>query len=192
MGTPLQIRSAVEMGIRMAFRGVTLGRGISLRQAQFTDGLYSGARGAHSAPPSKQEINTEWSRIPLDEFTSDWSRVSLDELERDCTAHLDALGFRYYIPALMLSVVNHYDPSSLRVIGTLQGLYPKKYDRWDYHVHRYSLLNFRQKTAIARFLAALPQLVQLELEDQKVVERALRNYWGEYLQADATVDGKGK
>lgn len=176
----------------MAFRGVTLGRGISLRQAQFIDVSSSGARATHSAPPAHQEIETEWSRIPLDEITNDWSRVSLDELERDCIAHLDAPGFRYHIPALMLSVLNHYAPSSLRVIGTLRGLYPKKDDGWEYHMHRYSLLNFRQKAAIARFLAALPKLVQLKLDDQKVVERALRNYWGEYLQADATGDGKGE
>ncbi|MFZ0961303.1 MAG: DUF6714 family protein [Terriglobia bacterium] len=190
METPVQTRIAVEMEIRVAFRDVTLGGGISIRQAQFIDFSSSGARGAHSTPPARQGIETEWSRIPLDEIINDWSRVSLDELERDCIAHLDALGFRYYIPALMLSVVDRYDPSSLRVIGTLDGLYPKKDDGWEYHMHRYSLLNFRQKAATARFLAALPKLVQLESKDQKVVERALRNYWGEYLQADATGDGK--
>ncbi len=176
----------------MAFRNVTLGGGISIRQAQFIDFSSSGARGAHSPPSTHQEIKTEWSRIPLDEITKDWSRVSLDELERDCIAHLDALGFRYYIPALMLSVVDHYNSSSLRVIGTIVGLYPKKDGGWEYHMHRYSLLNYRQKAAIARFLAALPELVQLESKDQKVVERALRNYWGEYMQADATGDGKGE
>src|SRR5215469_15804011 len=52
--------------------------------------------------------------------------VPPDELERNCIAHLDALGFRYYIPALMLSVLDHYEPLSMRVIGTLAGLYPKK------------------------------------------------------------------
>ncbi|HXO88320.1 MAG TPA: DUF6714 family protein [Candidatus Acidoferrales bacterium] len=62
-----------------------------------------------------------------------WSQVTLDELERDCTAHLDALGFRYYIQALMLSVLDRYEPSSMRVIGTLAGLYPKKGDSWEHH-----------------------------------------------------------
>jgi hypothetical protein len=108
--------------------------------------------------------------------------VPLDELEGACIAHLDALGFRYYIPALMLSVLNHYESSSMRVIGTLIGLYPKKDDGWEYHMHRYSLLNAAQKTAIARFLEALPKMVQLDFEDLKIVPRALRNYWSEYLQ----------
>jgi hypothetical protein len=38
-----------------------------------------------------------------------------------------------------------------------------------------------------RFLAALPKLVELDFQDQKIVPpRALRNYWGEYLQTDST------
>ena len=171
METPLQIRSAVESEIRTAFRGVTLGRGISIRQAQIIDGFKAEPG---SAVPAGAEITDDWSRIPL------------SELERDCVAHLDALGFRYYIPALMLSVVDRYEPSSLRVIGTLSGLYPEKGSGWEYHMHRYSLLNPTQKSSIARFLAALPKLVELDLEGEKIVSRALRNYWGEYLQPTAS------
>jgi hypothetical protein len=172
MDTPIQIRSAVEKDIRTAFRGVTLGSGISLRQAELADGQNHHREESES---SKQG-----------EIIDDWSRVPLNELERDCIAHLDALGFRYYISALMLSVLDHYDSSSMRVIGTLTGLYPKKDNTWEYHMHRYSLLNAAQKTAIARFLTELPKLVELDSEDQKTVARALRNYWGEYVQTNAT------
>lgn len=112
------------------------------------------------------------------EEVTDWSKVPLDELDRDCISHLDADGFRYYIPALMLSVLDHYDPASMRVIGTLSGLYPKSGQNWE--------LNHAQKVAIARFLAALPGLVELDFEGQKIVPRALRNYWGEYLQSNPT------
>ena len=174
METPLQIRHAVEIEIRTAFRGVTLGRGLSLREAQFADRSQDSVWNAHSASLARGEI------------TDDWSQVPLDELESDCIAHLDALGFRYYIPALMLSVLNHYESSSMRVIGTLSGLSPKKDTSWEHMMHRYSLLNPAQKTAIARFLAALPKLVELDFEDQKIVPRALRNYWGEYLQTSPT------
>ncbi|SRR6266480_1478597 len=180
MEMPLQIRSAVESEIRMAFRGVTLGRGISLRQAQSADGFQDAVRKAHSASPMHGEI------------TDDWSRVPVDELERDCIAHLDALGFRYYIPALMLSVLNDYESSSMRVIGTLTALYPKKDDSWEYHMHRYSLLKPGEKAAIARFLSELPKLVELDFEGQKVVARALRNYWGKYLRTSATSEGKSE
>jgi hypothetical protein len=86
----------------------------------------------------------------------------------------------------MLSVLDHYQSSSMRVIGTLSALYPKKGDEWEYHMHRYSLLTPVQKAAIARFLAVLSKLVELGFEDQKVVDRALRNYWGEYLETSAS------
>jgi len=165
MQTPIQIRSAIDGEIRKAFSGVTLDRKISLTQAQ----LFDGAARKEYVPAQR-------------ETTDDWSRVPLEELEKDFIAHLDALGFRSYIPALMLSVLDHYDSSSMRVIGTLTGLYPKKDDGWEYHMHRYSLLSLAQRTAIARFLAALPELVELDVEDQKIVGRSLRNYWGQYLQ----------
>jgi hypothetical protein len=112
----------------------------------------------------------------------------VDELESESIAHLDALGFRYYIPALMLSVLSRYESSNLRVIGTLQGLYPKKDDSWEYHMNRYSFLNPAQKTAIASFLASLPKLVELDFEGQKISQRALSNYWGEYLQKRNTME----
>lgn len=155
-----RIWRAVESEIRDAFRGVKLGRGVSLRQAQVIDER----SGSVVASP----------------FTGDWTVVPLEELERDCVAHLDAEGFRYYIPALMLSVIDHYEPRSMRVIGTLDGLYPRK-DGWPYHMFRYSQLSDPQKRAIARFLTALPKLVELNITDQKIVSRALRNYWSAYL-----------
>ena len=168
----LEIRRTLESDVQMSFRGVDLGGGISLRQAQFADHYRDDVTNANSVSHGPREIVDDWSKVPL------------DELERDCIAHLDAAGFRYYIPALMLSVLNHYDSTSMRVIGTLSGLYPKKGDGWEYDMQRYSLLNHVQKTAIARFLAALPKLVELDLADQKIVSRALRNYWGEYLHSD--------
>jgi hypothetical protein len=154
-----------------------LGAGISLWRAQLIDGQSATSREHAQSFTQGENIG-------------DWSQVPLDELERDSVAHLDAPGFRYYIPALMLSVMKHYDPSSMRVIGTLAGLYPKKDNAWEYHMQRYSLLDATQKTAIARFLAELPKMVELDSEGQGTVERALQNYWGEYLQSNAAVNNR--
>jgi hypothetical protein len=156
--------------LQEAFNGVTLGDGMSLRHAQFVD---------------------RYGEVPLD--TSDpsanvvdnWRRIPLRELERDCVAHLDAAGLRYYIPALCISVLEHFDPASMRVIGTLRALYPKK-DSWPYHMERYRLLDGRQKEALAVFLSELPFRVELDLEDKRVTERALRNYWSNYLPKSAS------
>jgi hypothetical protein len=168
--TERQTRLAIENEIRAAFRGVVLGEGMSIREDQLADRAYDARSG---------ELDRS---TPTRGVTHDWAQVSSEELERNCIAHLDALGFRYYIPALMLSLLDHYDPASMRVIGTLSGLSPKQ-GAWEYHMQRYSLLNFEQKAAIAHFLSALPTLFELEADDQKIVERAIRNYWREFLSS---------
>jgi hypothetical protein len=107
------------------------------------------------------------------EVVDDWSQVSSSELERDCIAHLDAAGLRYYLPALMLAVLEQYDPMSMRVIGTLAAL-----DGRDlYNQERYRLLSPAQRAAVARFLEALPTLVPLDHEDLAMVQRSYRDYW---------------
>jgi hypothetical protein len=159
----------IQQLIAAAFRGVVLGGGISLRQAQVIDRYGEGVTDA------------EFDRLPLQEITNDWSRVPLEELERDCVAHLDAEGYRYYIPAFMLSVLKKYDSSSMRVIGTLGSLYPKK-DMWAYHMGQYAMLNQAQLEAIASYVSALPSLVPLDGEEKTIVPRALRNYWGQFVR----------
>lgn len=98
----------------MAFRGVTLGRSISLGQAQFTDRPQDGLGNTHAASSAHREI------------VDDWSQVSLDEIERDCIVFLDAFGFRYHIPAFMLSVLNHYHSSSSELSVRWLAFIPKR------------------------------------------------------------------
>jgi ketosteroid isomerase-like protein len=64
------------------------------------------------------------------------------------------LDFRYYIPTLMLSVLGRYESSNLRVIGTLKGLYPKKDNRWEYHMHRYEVRDQEIRAALDQHWAA--------------------------------------
>jgi hypothetical protein len=167
MSTTALTRASLEKIIRAAFAGVTLGDGISLRQAQVIDNYGEGV------------TDEEFADLPKSEVTDCWEEVSLEALESDNVAHLDPLGFRYYIPAFMLSVLEQYESASMRVIGTLSALYPKRQVA-EYHMPRYNLLTYEQKQAIACFLEALPALVELEGEDRKVVERALR-YWRQFL-----------
>ena len=85
---------------------------MSLRQAQVADRYGEGVTDA------------ECEALPRGEVTNSWAGVSFSELERDCVAHLDNEGLRYYLPALMLSLLSNYDPASMRVIGTISALYP--------------------------------------------------------------------
>jgi len=158
-------RAAVEAQIRAAFAGVRLGKGVSLRQAQAIDRYGDGI--------TEDEFDT----LPGAEITNSWSDVPFSELERDCIAHLDDDGLRYYLPALMLSLLSNYDPGSMRVIGTIAALYPKS---TGIPSRSYEYLTEDQHRAIACFLNALPSLVTLDTEDSKCVARALRNYWGKF------------
>jgi len=157
--------------ISSAFNGVSLGDGISLRQAQAIDNYGEGI------------TDEEFKHLRINEITNDWSKVSFEELELNCIAHLDAEGYRYYIPAFMLSVLSHYESSSMRVIGTLGSLYPKE-KMWFYHMERYSLLNQEQREAIAKYISVLPTLVSLDRDDLVIIERALKNYWAQYLKRE--------
>ncbi len=167
MKTHSATRQAVEERIRAAFAGVTLGNGVSLHQAQVIDNYGEGVTQA------------EFARLPLSEETQRWDRVTFEELESDNVAHLDPEGFRFYLPAFMISVLDQYVSWSMRVIGTLSALNPKDHVL-GYHMPRYNLLTYEQKQAVACFLEALPELVTLEGEDRTIVERAMR-YWTQFL-----------
>ena len=159
----------VRAQISEAFRGVKLGEGVSLKQADVINTY-------NSAGLNEREFDA----LKNSEVVSDWQAIPRDQIANfECIAHLDAAGLRYYLPALMLRLLEEYYPS-MRVIGTIQALYPKK-DFWAYHMERYKLLSIEQKRAIACFMQALPKIISLDEDDGKAIERGLRNYWCEFL-----------
>lgn len=159
----------IQKAIKSAFVGVKLDGGVSLNQAKEIDKY------------GENISAEEFSDLPKRENTTDWKNISDGALEPDpCVAHFDAKGLRYYLPRLMLSVLTNYDSSSMRVIGTLQALYPKS-KSWEYYMERYSALNDQQRKAIALFVESLPSLIELGQEDQVIMKRALERYWGQYL-----------
>jgi hypothetical protein len=174
MKTQSELRQEVEQRIRNAFSGITLGSGISLRQAAMIDNYGEGV------------TDEQFSLLPLSEETIKWDQVTFEELESDNVAHLDPDGFHFYLPAFMISVIDVYDPCSMRVIGTLSALDPRDDDA-GYHMPRYDLLSYQQKQAVTCFLDTLPKLVQLHDEDKKIVERA-RCYWTTYLATSQAPD----
>ena len=151
--------------IEKAFAGVRLEEGVSLKEAQAYDVNLEGISDAEFKALAGNEETVDWRAIPL---------AALDD--NPCLPFLDAMGFRYYMPALMLSLIDHYDPSSMRVIGTISLLDPRGRDS-----AVYSIISNKQKHAIATFLKNLPYLVELDHEGGKVVERALRDYWIRYI-----------
>ena len=121
-------------------------------------------------------------------MTDDWTRVPESELLRDNAAHLDAEGLRYYLPALMLWLLDHYhedgwltrDGVLMTTIGTIMALAPEP--QFDESMWRfYEIFTAAQRTAIASYLDALPRLVELDSEDAKTVARSIDHYWAQFL-----------
>ena len=169
-------REAVAAAIRVAFAGIRLGSGVSLRQAQIIDDR---GRGLSQA---------EFEAVPRSEVTEDWTAIPDAELVRDCVAHLDADGLRYYLPALMLWLLDHYDDedrlfkddADMTAIGTILALAPSSEFETSYR-QTYEAFTREQRAAIASYLEALPRLVGLEYEDATRVARSLDRYWAQFL-----------
>lgn len=151
-----------------AFAGVTLGDGMSLRDAQVADSY-----GRKPYDRSK----------PYENVTDDWQKIPLAELERDNIPHLDFKGLRYYLPALAIALVENYEPNSLRVIGTL-GAVDLRGERTALLPYYDSFFTAKQKKCIALFLINLPTYVELEPDQAKVCERAFDHYWKQFLEFD--------
>src|SRR6185503_17561801 len=154
-------RDDIEAAIRSAFAGVRLGTGVSLRQARVIDDY---GRGYTEA---------EFRALPMSEVTDDWTRIPEDELGREALVpHLDPDGLRYYLPALMLWLVAHYDDENLvltdglmTAIYTMSALVPDPQFASMYWTIYDSSFSPEQRTAIASFIEALPRLVHLNRDD---------------------------
>ena len=155
----------IQAIVRSAFDGVTLDGGVSFERTRVLDNY---------GDVSSKEFNA----MPQNEIIDDWASIDVSTLDEfETIAHLDSKGFRYYIPALMLRLLDNYDSGSMMTIATLHSLYPKEPSR----ELRYSQLNESQLRTIAEYMKALPALVDLNGENQMIVERAYRNYWSKYL-----------
>lgn len=160
--------------IRNAFHGVTLEDGMSIRQGEICDNYGKDSRG-------KEVSEAKFAAIPLDEVTGDWAAIPLAELERyPQLAYLDAKGFRYYIPAFLLSLLESSDRCSMRAICTLGSVCPTR-DLWAHHMEHYELLDEKQRAAIALFLFHFQEHPALDEDDRQQVYLGLESFWQQYL-----------
>jgi hypothetical protein len=164
-------KDQIKSLIREAFNDVTLESGTSILQTQVIDEWPVGY------------TTKAFKALTQKDITHDWKLLTVEDLDNCEIAHLDDKGFRYYIPALMCSVLDSYQPGAMRVIGTLQSLYPSKRreDIAKHRLARFEILDAAQRQAIAQFLQCLLGLVELNTEDRTIVARSIRNYWHEYM-----------
>jgi hypothetical protein len=109
-----------------SFANVRLGAGVSLKQAEVMDNY------------GENCTTDQFVVLPQSEITDDWSKISEEELEgRPYLAHVDAEGFRYYLPALMCCLIEKPSSRSHAFTQVVVLLSPKEYgDELD----RFSLL----------------------------------------------------
>jgi hypothetical protein len=168
--TPADLRNLITT----AFREVTLGQGISIRQGEICDNYGKDKNGREVSP-------AKFASIPLAEITDDWTALPLAELELyPYLPYLDALGYRYYIPAFLLSLLENSQSGSMRVIATLSSVCPTR-ELWRHHMSQYELLDDAQRSAIATFLYHFMDNPQLDQGDQNHILNALQDYWRQYL-----------
>lgn len=167
--------SEIALLIETAFHGVTLGTGISLRQAEAIDQSIFGVVVTAEA----------FARLKNQDIVDDWTALTVETIEDYCyLPHLDEQGFLYYIPAFMRSLLVPYGYTE-RIFSTLLMLRPKRergeadFSRW--HMDRYAMLDHQQCLAVAIFLREIGSIIELDYEESLMVEHALRHYWHRYL-----------
>ncbi len=142
--------------IRVAFRGVTLGNGVGLRQGQ---GLDHHADFRTLADYREKDEKTDWSRIPISELNDCYSSLSF----------FDAEGLRFHLPAYIIADLE----------GTLDGDILWTLTAAESSRMRFAILNESQRRAVREFL-----LIRLEQSRDDVcldpgLEEAIHGYWAD-------------
>lgn len=138
--------------VRSAFRGVTLGNGVGLRQGQ---GLDDYADERTLASYRAQDEKNDWSAIPVADLDRCYSSLSF----------FDAEGMRFHLPAYLVADLE----DSLKTADVLFHLAYTDHGRFD-------TLSPAQREAVRQFL--LLRLSDSRREfDHPTIEAALANYW---------------
>jgi hypothetical protein len=152
-GTSKNRVEQVVRHIREAFRGVTLGRGVGLFEAQGLDNYSDEA--TRNAYRERDEKN-DWQRIPTEDLNECNSSLSF----------FDAEGMRFHLPAYMIGLLNdRVDRSFLYHLTHLD----------DFAKSKLADLTTEQRNAVQEFLVFLMSSADYELYRPRI-ERAL-SYW---------------
>lgn len=155
---PENPKSALEVTalVKAAFSGVTLGKGIGLREAQ---GLDDYASAETCAAYRESDEKEDWSRIPVDDLNACYSSLSF----------FDAEGMRFHLPAFLIAELNG---------GYLQDMTFQLAWLNDYSIGQYALLSPAQRNAVRAYLLFILEDENYEFSHPHIV-RALGEYWTE-------------
>ncbi|MFK7977139.1 MAG: DUF6714 family protein [Halioglobus sp.] len=146
-------KSSVEKEIRSAFRGVKLGDGIGLFEAQAIDDYQC------------EKVQKEWRKRDQKEA---WSLIAYRDLQR-CRSSLcffDADGMRFHLPAYIIGSLHEEVDDLIFHLSQLD----------DYAISKFASLNGLQRSAIFCYLQWCLGEDEYEFE-HPAIKRALDEYW---------------
>lgn len=148
--------------VERAFRGVTLGNGVGLQEADGIDGYADAKKRASLRADDEQE---DWSRIPGYELERSYSSLSF----------FDAEGLRFHLPAYILA--------DLRGCGG-HVIFHLTYVWTEHSRAKFALLNDDQREAIRQFLLLRLRDTGGDVEDpdHSLITMALEQYWASPMQ----------
>lgn len=150
--------------IKHSYSEVVLGDGISLEAARKIDGY-----GENQLVPCDENQSS----IPTD----DWGSIKAEELERlPYLAHVDSEGFRYYLPALMCSLIEEPNFRSYRFDQAMVLLNPQD----DLCDDRYELFTEDQMKSISLFVRRLPDLIELDEDEKREIALIFDKHWNKW------------
>ncbi|MEA3207623.1 MAG: hypothetical protein QOE70_680 [Chthoniobacter sp.] len=140
--------------IEDAFRGVTLGRGVGLQEAQ---GLDDYADAATCAAYRAKDEKDDWRRIPAEALGQCNSSLSF----------FDAEGMRFHLPAYLIADVHGDYGFGMAFCLTYLS---------DHGINRFALLSDAQRHVIRAFLLFIADDPDYQF-DRPDIHRALEEYW---------------
>jgi hypothetical protein len=148
-------RERVAEMVRQAFRGVTLGDGVGLRQAEGMDSYENAAR---LAALRSEDEKLDWRRIPASDLNIYCNSLS----------YLDAEGMRFLLPAYLLAELD--DELHIEFIFhlTFTGFGA---------MSRFHLLDAAQKSAVRAFLELRLNETKSDAPDYEMIKSAVETFW---------------
>ena len=145
--------------VETAFRDVQLGNGVGLFEGQAIDDYESEDIQKHVREKDEK---------------ADWKKIRTSDMDR-CYSSLsffDAEGMRFHLPAFVCSDLR--GDSGVELEFSLVGFGDQKLGA--YKRSKFSLLNFTQRTAIARYLKFLAEDIDGAFS-RKAIQQSLATFW---------------
>lgn len=138
-----ETKAALIAEITAAFDGVQREDGITLHEAQALDDYRAYDDPSHPARVEARAIDkeTRWQDVPSEDIAEGYNVLSF----------IDAKGFRYYIPALLVWFLTSEEDSN--TYDSVMHFLDEDYEEYDgLYLPHVSILNHAQSKAIAHFL----------------------------------------